>query len=96
MNKKVEKNKTSYDDKEDLAIKKVVYKKNKTQYFLLVTLIILFGLTFFSCLYYIGGYYKEKYYYDLNAENIEINNNKIRALITNNGRRRKNKIRKFQ
>ena len=84
MNKKVEK-KNSYDATEDLAIKKVVYKKDKTQYFLLAILIILFGLTFFSCLYYIGDYYKEKYDYDKNAENIAINNKKINALITNNG-----------
>ena len=85
MNKKVEKNKTSYDAEEDLAIKKVVYKKDKSQYFLLAILIVLFGLTFFSCLYYIGDYYKEKYDYNKNAENIAINNKKINALITNNG-----------
>ena len=45
---------------EDLEIKRVAYFKNSQQILLLIILIVLFTLTFFCSLFYIGKYYDAK------------------------------------
>lgn len=83
MNKKDKKSKVVFDDKEDLEIKKVAYFKSSSQILLFVILILLFGLTFFSSLVYIGKYYLNS---NKDAEIIEIEDYKNNIFITNDGK----------
>ncbi len=83
MNKKVEDTGITITDTLQENMK---HHKNVSQYLLLFILIALFGLTFFSCLYYIGSYYQNKNKILHNAEVIEINKDNINALITNDGK----------
>lgn len=70
---------------EDKEIKKVAYFKNSQQILLLITLIILFSLTFFCTLFYIGKYYDAKLGVNDESKLIEINTKDNNVLITNNG-----------
>lgn len=65
-------------------MKKRVEKKSDYSIVLLLTLILLFGFTFYITLQYIFSYY-EKENAIQNGEVIEINNNKINATIVNCG-----------
>lgn len=84
MNKKVRKEEAINDIQEDLEIKNIAHKK-VSQYFLLLILIVIFGVTLFSSLFYIFDYYNKKNTKDYNTEIIEINNNKNSVLIVNTG-----------
>lgn len=71
---------------EDLEIKRVAYDKGPSQIWLLVILIMLFTLTFFCTLVYIGKYYEAKFSIDDNAKIMEIKTKDNHVLITNNGK----------
>ncbi len=77
--------KSKIDDKEDLEIKKVAHSNKYTSVILLIILIVLFTLTLFCTLFYIGNYYEKKFNIKDNKEVIEVNNVKSKTLITNNG-----------
>lgn len=87
MNKKGKKKTTAkIDGNEDLEIKSIAYFKNSSQVILLVVLIILFGFTLYSTLVFIGDYYMEKNNEFPQADVVQINNDKNRVLIINNGK----------
>ena len=73
------------DTSEDLEIKKVAYFKNSQQILLLIILIVLFTLTFFCTLIYIGKYYEAKFNVDNNTKIMEYKTKDNSVLITNNG-----------
>lgn len=70
---------------EDIEIKKVAYFKNSQQVLLLIILIVLFTLTFFCSLFYIGKYYDAKLGVNDVNKLIEITTKDNNILITNNG-----------
>ena len=70
---------------EDLEIKKVVYFRNSQQILLLVILVVLFTLTFFCTLVYIGKYYEAKFIIDSDTNIMEYKTKDNSVLITNNG-----------
>ncbi len=87
MNKRVTdtRSKSKNDIEEDPEIKKVAHANNSSQFVLLLILIVLFGLTLFCALFYIGKYYETRKKVTGDAELIEISKESNKSLITNNG-----------
>lgn len=81
MNKKVMEN--NIDEKEDITINSVAHSKGSSQFLLFGILIVLFGVTLFTMLTFIGKYYKDKNNLDMGLESIQINNNKNSIYILN-------------
>lgn len=83
MNKKGNKKKDKISVNEDLAIRNVAYSNNFPSIVLLFVLIVLFGLTLFCTLFYVGKYYKKDDARE--PEVIEITNKKNKVIIKNSG-----------
>ena len=85
MNKRVKKKKeVKHDGTEDLKIKKVA-NQNNVQTIIAIMLILLFGLTLFTTLVYVGKFYHNKYNDNNNQETIEIIKDDTKIVISNNG-----------